>query len=85
MDCAGFGDAVYPEPERMDFPAMLDFSAPRLLCYSRESTIAEKVEVMVNLGALNSRMKDFYGIWALSRQFDFSLMLKPLSYGQGQR
>ncbi len=68
----GFGDVVYPEPERMDFPAMLNFSAPRLLCYSRESTIAEKFEAMVKLGALNSRMKDFYDIWALSRQFDFS-------------
>jgi predicted nucleotidyltransferase component of viral defense system len=68
----GFGDVVYPEPERMDFPAMLDFSAPRLLCYSRESTIAEKIEAMVKLGVLNSRMKDFYDIWALSRQFDFN-------------
>jgi hypothetical protein len=26
---------------------------------------------MVKLGALNSRMKDFYDIWLLSRQFDF--------------
>lgn len=68
----GFGDVVYPAPERMDFPAMLDFSAPRLLCYSRESTIAEKFEAMVKLGVLNSRMKDFYDIWALSRQFDFN-------------
>ncbi|MFH0784660.1 MAG: nucleotidyl transferase AbiEii/AbiGii toxin family protein [Pseudomonadota bacterium] len=44
---------------------------PRLLCYSRESAIAEKFEAMVKLGALNSRMKDFYDIWLLSRQFDF--------------
>jgi hypothetical protein len=26
---------------------------------------------MVKLGELNSRMKDFYEIWLLSRQFDF--------------
>ncbi len=26
---------------------------------------------MVKLGVLNSRMKDFYDIWLLSRQFDF--------------
>jgi hypothetical protein len=26
---------------------------------------------MVKLGALNSRMKDFYDIWLLSRQFNF--------------
>lgn len=50
---------------------MLDFSAPRLLCYSRESAISEKLEAMVKHGMLNSRMKDFYDIWLLSRQFDF--------------
>ena len=67
----GFGDVVYPEPEKSEFPTMLDSPAPRLLCYSRESSIAEKFEAMVKLGVLNSRMKDFYDIWLLSRQFDF--------------
>ncbi len=68
----GFGDVVYPAPEVADFPTLLDFPAPRLLCYSRESTIAEKFEAMVKLGMLNSRMKDFYDIWLLSQQFDFN-------------
>ena len=67
----GFGDVVYPEPEKSVFPTMLNFPPPRLLCYSRESSIAEKLEAMVKLGMLNSRMKDFYDIWLLSRQFDF--------------
>jgi len=68
----GFGDVVYPKPEESDIPTMLDFPVPRLLCYSRESSIAEKFEAMVKLGMLNSRMKDFYDIWLLSRQFDFN-------------
>jgi len=67
----GFGDVVFPEPEKLDFPTILNFSAPRLLCYSRESSISEKLEAMVKLGMLNSRMKDFYDIWLLSRQFNF--------------
>jgi len=58
----GFGDIVYPEPEMAELPCMLDFPAPSLLCYSRESAIAEKFEAMVKLGHLNSRMKDFYDI-----------------------
>ena len=62
----GFGDIIYPGPEESDLPAMLDFPPPRLLCYSRESAIAEKFEAMVKLGVLNSRMKDFYDIWLLS-------------------
>lgn len=67
----GFGDIVYPGPEESELPTMLDSPALRLLCCSRESSIAEKFEVMVKLGVLNSRMKDFYDIWLLSRQFHF--------------
>lgn len=67
----GFGDVVFPESEVSDLPTMLDMPAPRLFCYSRESAIAEKFEAMVKLRELNSRMKDFYDIWLLARQFDF--------------
>lgn len=67
----GFGDVVFPNPEEMTLPTLLDSPAPRLLCYTRESAIAEKLEAMVKLRELNSRMKDFYDIWLLSRQFDF--------------
>jgi hypothetical protein len=68
----GFGDIVHPSSEECDLPTMLDFAAPRLLCYSRESAIAEKFEAMVKLGILNSRMKDFFDVWLLSRQFNFN-------------
>jgi len=67
----GFGDIVHPTPEESELPTILNLTAPRLLCYSRESAIAEKFEAMIKLGKLNSRMKDFYDIWLLSRQFDF--------------
>ena len=67
----GFGDAVHPGPEMHELPTLLDSPAPRLNCYSRESSIAEKLEAMVKLGILNSRMKDFYDIWFLARIFDF--------------
>jgi len=33
--------------------------------------VAEKFEAMVYLGPLNSRLKDFFDIWLLARQFDF--------------
>lgn len=67
----GFGDAVTPKPVQTDFPTLLDFPAPRLAMYPRETVVAEKFEAMVKLGLANSRMKDFYDIWALSREFDF--------------
>jgi len=67
----GFGDIVIPSPEPTNYPTLLDFPAPRIRGYSRESTIAEKFESMVKLGILNSRMKDFFDIWLMSRQFNF--------------
>ena len=43
----GFCDIVYPGPELAELHCMLDAPAPSLLCYSRESAIAEKFEAMV--------------------------------------
>ena len=67
----GFGDAVVPEPEPLDYPTLLDFPAPRLLAYPRETVVAEKFQSMVELGIANSRMKDFFDLWRLSRMFSF--------------
>ena len=67
----GFGDALEPGAEMLDYPSMLAFSAPRLRAYARETVIAEKFQAMVALGRANSRMKDFYDIWILSKSFDF--------------
>jgi hypothetical protein len=67
----GFGDTTYPLPKKINYPVILDFPAPRLKCYAPETVMSEKLEAIVQLGALNSRMKDFYDIWLLMRQFDF--------------
>jgi len=67
----GFGDAITPEDTVVDFPSLLDFPAPRLRAYPRETVVAEKLEAMVHLGMANSRMKDFYDLLVLARMFDF--------------
>lgn len=65
----GFGDAV--EATDIILPVLLDLPAPRLRAYTPESVIAEKFQAMVVLGRANSRMKDFYDIWALSKSQPF--------------
>jgi hypothetical protein len=67
----GFGDIVSPAIAPITYPTILDLPAPQLLAYTQESAIAEKFEAMVKLGELNSRMKDFFDIWAMSSEFDF--------------
>ena len=67
----GFGDVIVPGPSKIEYPTLLEFPAPEMKGYTMESTIAEKFQAIVKLGVLNSRMKDFYDIWMLSRTFDF--------------
>ena len=55
----GFGDALVPAPEKVDYPAILEFPMPRLRAYHPATVVAEKLNAMVVLGVLNSRMKDF--------------------------
>ena len=67
----GFGDVIVPGAQSIEYPALLEFPAPRLRAYPRESVIAEKFQAMVRFAALTSRMKDFYDIWAIATIFDF--------------
>ena len=67
----GFGDAIEPGPDEIDYPVLLDSPAPKLRGYRHETVIAEKFEAIVKLGRANSRMKDFYDIWMLSRAYEF--------------
>ena len=66
----GFGDAVVPT--EIVLPVLLDLPAPTLRAYPPETVIAEKFQAMVMLGRANSRMKDFYDIWVLSRSHEFT-------------
>jgi len=67
----GFGDIITPAPESIEYPTLLNVPPPFLRAYTRYTLIAEKFEAMVDLGVANSRMKDFYDIWLLSKFFSF--------------
>jgi len=69
----GFNDTVTPAPEIVTYPSLLGMQQPELRGYNRDTLVAEKVEAMIKLGEINSRMKDFFDIWALSRSFPFVL------------
>lgn len=68
----GFGDAITPAAEAVEFPTLLGMDRPRLRAYPRETVVAEKLEAMVQLGLTNSRMKDFYDVVVLARTFAFA-------------
>lgn len=67
----GFGDIITPGPIEVEYPTFLDMPKPVVLSYTPETVIAEKFEAMVDLGFQNSRMKDFFDIWVLLKNFEF--------------
>lgn len=67
----GIGDNVFPRPEAVDFGSMLDLPSPRVLAYPKETVVAEKFHAMVQLGMANSRMKDFFDLYAMANDFRF--------------
>ena len=67
----GFGDAITPEAETVEYPTLLGMEPPRLRAYPRETVVAEKLEALVKLGMANSRMKDFFDLAVLARSFGF--------------
>ncbi len=83
----GFGDIVTPSPEIIEYPSLLDFPKPKLRAYSKYSVIAEKVEAIVKLGIANSRMKDFYDVWLLSKlhEYEYSTLKQSLENTFQQR
>jgi predicted nucleotidyltransferase component of viral defense system len=67
----GFGDAITPAPQTVTYPTLLDMPAPELRAYPPETVVAEKLQAMVQLGMANSRMKDFFDLRVMARDFVF--------------
>lgn len=68
----GFGDAMADAAQCIDYPSLLDLPVPHIRSYPPATVIAEKFQVMVALGVLNGRMKDYYDLWAIPRAVDIS-------------
>lgn len=66
------GDVIVPKAEKRTIPVQLTgFIAPKINTYSLESTVAEKLDAILQRMELTSRMKDFYDIYFLASTFDF--------------
>lgn len=66
-----FGDSVSPQAREVSYPTILDLPKPRIKAYPLENVISEKAHTIASLGIQNSRMKDYFDIWFLSRNHSF--------------
>lgn len=68
----GVGDVIVPQQEKRKIPTQLpDFEAPVINTYSIETTVAEKLDAILNLMEFSSRMKDYYDLYYIANKFDF--------------
>ncbi len=68
----GIGDVIVPKQEKRSIPTQLDdFESPTINTYSLETTIAEKLDAILDLMEFSSRMKDYYDIYYLATHFEF--------------
>ncbi|MFQ5922651.1 MAG: nucleotidyl transferase AbiEii/AbiGii toxin family protein [Anaerolineales bacterium] len=82
-----FGETIVPEPEPIDYPTILDLPAPQLNAYRPETIVAEKLEAIVQLGEVNTRMKDFYDLHkiAASLEIDGRTLVEAIKTTFGAR
>jgi len=66
----GFGDAVAPKLEPMNYPSLLGMEEPCIQAYPPAAVVAEKSQAIVALGMINGRMKDYHDLWAIPKALD---------------
>lgn len=68
----GVGDVIVPRKEKREIPTQLsDFDKPVINTYSLETTIAEKMDAILDLMEYSSRMKDYYDLYYILTHFEF--------------
>jgi len=63
----GFGDALGDPDFEVDYGSLLNMPGAKIRAYSPATVMAEKFQAIVALGAVNSRMKDYYDLYAIPR------------------
>ncbi len=61
------GDSIVPPEILYDYPCVFDDESIRIKAYPLENILAEKLETIVSRGTANTRPRDFYDVYFLSR------------------
>lgn len=62
-----YGEGSVKKGLELDYGSLLDLPTAKIRAHSPESIMSEKFQAIVNLGLLNSRIKDFYDLYTLPR------------------
>jgi predicted nucleotidyltransferase component of viral defense system len=65
------GDFVTPKEIKYNFQLMFEDRSIPILAYNVETVLAEKLETILSRGITNTRMRDFYDIYVLTKTHSF--------------
>ena len=68
----GFGDAITAPEYEIDYGSLLGMPSATVRAYSPETVMAEKFQAVIALGIVNSRMKDYYDLYAIPRSVEIT-------------
>ena len=72
------GDKITPKEITYRFKTLFDDREISVLAYNLETLLAEKLETVISRGDQNTRSRDYYDIYILSKLYDQSLDKKRL-------
>lgn len=61
------GDAITPAEIRYEYPLMFENRSIPIMAYPIETVLAEKIETIISRATANTRMRDFYDIYILTK------------------
>ena len=61
------GDAITPAEIRYEYPLMFEERSIPIMAYPIETVLAEKIETIISRSTANTRMRDFYDIYILTK------------------
>jgi predicted nucleotidyltransferase component of viral defense system len=61
------GDQVTPKPILFTLQSLIEERSVKVRAYNIETILAEKVETILRRGTLNTRLRDFYDVYILTK------------------
>ena len=74
------GDSIYPSVSEIKIKRNFESDSILIRSYPIETVLAEKIETIITSGILNTRPRDFYDVYILSKsvEFDSEILKKAL-------
>lgn len=72
------GDKITPKEISYEFKLLLEDRSIRVLAYNLETVLAEKLETIISRGNQNTRPRDFYDVYILSKLQSNSIEIEQL-------